>query len=429
LHFDLLPPREQLARIMRRIYDAGLTTLSGGNLSIRDDDGSIWITPSGVDKGALTASDIMRIAPDGTIEGVHKPSLEYPFHRAIYARRPDVTAIVHAHPPALVTFSIARIIPDTHIIPQAQRVCGRVGYAPYATPGTDALGASIAGAFAEGYDCALLENHGAVAVGGSLLAAYQRLETLDFCARTLLRARPLGVACGLTDAQLALFDAAPDALLDEFTPTAHSSRERALRVEVARVVTRACERQLMIATEGVISARIDADSFVITPTGLDRRGIDHDDLVVIQRGRREAGKLPSRSARMHAAIYARHPDLGAIITAQPPNAMAYAVTACQFDSRTIPESYVMLRDVPLIPYGAPYVDPDSVAAAISSRTPVALLQNDCALTVGASVLSAFDRLEVLEFSARSLIDTLGLGALVPMPDDALDDLRRAFGLS
>lgn len=110
----------------------------------------------------------MRLLPDGTIEGPHKPSLEYPFHRAIYERRPDLSAVVHAHPPALVTFSIARIIPDTRIIPQAMRVCGRVGYAPYATPGSLALGAAIAETFADGYDSVLLENHGAVAGGGTL---------------------------------------------------------------------------------------------------------------------------------------------------------------------------------------------------------------------------------------------------------------------
>jgi L-fuculose-phosphate aldolase len=428
MNFNLLPPREQLARIMKRIYDAGLTTLSGGNLSIRDDDGSIWITPSGVDKGGLTPGDIMHILPDGTIEGVHKPSLEYPFHRAIYARRPDVNAIVHAHPPALVTFSIARIIPDTRIIPQAQRVCGRVGYAPYATPGSETLGMNIANALADGFDCVLLENHGAVAVGDHLLGAYQRLETLDFCARTLIRARPLGIACSLTPEQLDLFDAAPDQPLNQFTPSEHTSRERELRVQIAHVVGRAITRQLMIATEGVISARIDDRSFVITPTGFDRRSIDHDDLVLIQNGRREAGKMPSRSTRMHAALYARHPDIGAIITAQPPSATAYAVTACRFDSRTIPESYVMLRDVPIIDYGLPYSDPDAIADIVSPTTPVALIQNDCVLTVGASVLQAFDRLEVLEYSAHSLIDTLSLGRLIPMPEDALIELRRTFGL-
>lgn len=426
MSFNLLSPREQLARIMGRIYAAGLTTLSGGNLSIKDRDGSIWITPSGVDKGKLTPNDIMRVFPDGTVHGPHRPSLEYPFHKAIYERRPDFNAVVHAHPPALVTFSIARTMPDTRIIPQAEQVCGRLGYAPYALPGSEMLGANIAAAF-ENSESVLLENHGAVAGGETLLEAYQRMETLDFCGRTLLRARALGVACGLTDEQLALFEQYTDPL-PEYDLELHSSNELELRGQVANIVSRAVERQLMIATEGVISARVDERSFLITPTGQDRQYIDAGDLVLIRNGMREWGKNPSRSTRMHMALYAKHPGINAIITAQPPNATAYAVTACHFDSRSIPESYVMLRDVPLIPYGTHFTDPQSVATVVSPRRPVALIQNDCVLTLGSSVLQAFDRLEVLEFSARSLIDTLSLGALVPMGDDALDDLRRAFAL-
>ncbi len=427
MDFDLFSPRQQLAQIMSRIYNSGMTTLSGGNLSIKDTDGSIWITPSGVDKGALTPNDIMCLRPDGTVEGVHRPSMEYPFHRAIYDRRPDINAIVHAHPPALVTFSIARKVPMTGIIPQADRIVGRVGYASYATPGSALLGENIATAFAEGCDSALLENHGVVAAGVSLLDAYQRLETLDFCARTLLRARALGVACALTDEQMALFDAAHTSFA-EFIPTAHSTPERELREVIVKVLARAVERQLMISTEGVISARVDDRSFLITPTGHDRQNIAMDDLVLIRDGRREAGKQPSRSARMHAALYEHNPDLRAIIMAQPPNAMAYAVTACQFDSRTIPESYVMLRDVPLISYEAFYESYAAITRAVSARTPVALVQNECVIAVGASVLQAFDRLEVLEFSARSLIDTPALGALVPMNDEALEALRKAFSL-
>jgi ribulose-5-phosphate 4-epimerase/fuculose-1-phosphate aldolase len=93
---------------MQRIYQGRMTTLSGGNLSILDEDGSLWITPAGTDKGRLTPNDIVHVLADGSVEGPHRPSSELPFHRAIYASRPDLRAIVHAHPPALAAFSIAR---------------------------------------------------------------------------------------------------------------------------------------------------------------------------------------------------------------------------------------------------------------------------------------------------------------------------------
>jgi L-fuculose-phosphate aldolase len=125
-NFSLMHPRDQIILVINRIYRKGLTTTSGGNLSIIDEEGSIWITPAAVDKGSLSPKDIMCLKPDGTVTGPHKPSSELPFHKAIYEIRPDIKAVVHAHPPALVSFSICRQVPDTRIIPQAQQVCGPV---------------------------------------------------------------------------------------------------------------------------------------------------------------------------------------------------------------------------------------------------------------------------------------------------------------
>ena len=145
-------------------------TTSGGNLSILDPDGSIWITPSRVDKGELQPADIVWVQADGTRIGRHAPSSEFPFHREIYRRRPDLGAIVHAHPGALVAFSICRLLPDTR----------------------DQLGRNIAETFARGADCVMLENHGVVIGGRDLQDAFQRFETLEFVAQTLVKAATLG---------------------------------------------------------------------------------------------------------------------------------------------------------------------------------------------------------------------------------------------
>ena len=425
MNFDLQAPRQQIVQIMNRIYYGGMTTLSGGNLSILDDEGNLWITPAGVDKGKLTPADIVQVSPDGQVNGLRKPSTELPFHRAIYRRRPDVRAIVHAHAPALVSFSIVRKIPDTNIIPQAQRVCGQVGCATYALPSSEQLGTNIADTFAQGNDVVLLENHGAATVGATLLEAFQRLETLDFCARSQMYAQGLGRLTTLTEAQIALVDHR-EYLLPEFVPATHSSWERDLRGQIVDTVQRACARQLMISTEGVVSARVDQDSFLITPTGYDRPSIDHADVVLIHQGQREAGKLPSRAVRLHELIYRQHPDMNCIITAQSPYATAYAISEQGLDTRTIPESYILLLDVPKIAYGAQYVEPEVVAGKLSAQCPVLLLQNDCVLTIGTSILQAFDRLEVLEFTARSLMDTASIGDLVPINAEEIEALKARF---
>ena len=140
-------PAEQIVRYMKRIYDYGMTTTSGGNLSILDENGDMWISPSGVDKGTLTPADIMCVKADGTIIGKHKPSVEYPFHLGIYKARPEARAVVHAHPPMLVAWSIAKVVPPMSVIPGAKAIVDRPGMAGYGCPGSMVLGGKIQAEF------------------------------------------------------------------------------------------------------------------------------------------------------------------------------------------------------------------------------------------------------------------------------------------
>ena len=165
MKFELLHPADQLVMIMERIYGYGMTTTSGGNLSIKDENGDVWITPAGIDKGSLTNKDIVQVKSDGTIIGKHKPSSERPFHLSTYKQRPDVKAVLHAHPPALVSFSIVRKQPDTRLIPDVNLVCGEVGIAEYGLPGSDDLSEKIAAVLRQGINTVILENHGIVVVG------------------------------------------------------------------------------------------------------------------------------------------------------------------------------------------------------------------------------------------------------------------------
>ena len=238
----------------------------------------------------------------------------------------------------------------------------------------------------------------------------------------------MGAISSLTETQLLPFDVQYN-LLPEFRHESFSGRELELRQEIVEIVHRAVDRYLMISTEGVVSARVDADSFLITPTGCDRGSVEIEDLVLIRDGKREGGKLPSRSVRLHRAIYRAHAATNCIITAQSPNVTAYAISETRFDTRTIPESYVLLRDIPVIPYGTQFRDPERVAAALSPATPVLLIQNDAVMTTGSTILKAFDRLEVAEFSAKALLDTAMIGRHVPIGDEDIADLKKAFNLA
>ena len=176
----------------------------------------------------------------------------------------------------------------------------------------------------------------------------------------------------------------------------------------------------------MISAVIDAGSFLCTPTGADRRALEMEDLVMVRSGHRQAGKLPSRSVRLHESIYQEHPDIHCVITAQCPHAAAYAVTTTDFDTKTIPESYIMLRNVPRVPFNTLYSKPAEISKVVSKRSPVLLIENDCVLTVGSTILQAFDRLEVLEYTAMSLLNASLIGAFRPISEEAIQAIVNKF---
>lgn len=281
----IIHPRNQITEVISRIYKRGMTTTSGGNISIIDDNGDIWVTPSAIDKGSLIASDIVCVKKDGTIIGKHKPSSEFPFHKAIYEARPDIKSVIHAHPPALVSFSIVRQIPNTNIISQAKHVCGPIGYAEYKLPGSDELGEVIADEFKKGFKAIVMENHGTVLGGSDLTDAFERFEALEFCARTILYGSQIGTPKYLTDAQIEAFEAQVPTSIQENENVEYSSDELEKRLEICDIVQRSCEQGLMISSYGTVSMRWKDDDFLITPTDVNRWDIDLNDIVQIKDGK------------------------------------------------------------------------------------------------------------------------------------------------
>lgn len=425
MRLELLHPRNRIATIMDLIYKNGMTTTSGGNISILDEDGNIWITPAGYDKGILTPNDIVCVKPDGAIEGIHRHSSEFPFHLAIYMKRPDIRAVIHAHPPALVSFSIVRQIPDTNIIPQTKKFCGHVGYAPYKLPGSDELGDSIANTFAKGSNSVIMENHGTVVGGENLFEAFQRFECLEFSARSIINSQKLGGYKTLTNEQIERFEN-QDNNLPEAEETIHYTDEKEVRHEIYSYVKRACKQNLMISSHGTVSMRWRGNDFLITPTSLNRRFIGHSDIVQIKNGTREKGKFPSKAVKLHQAIYEQNPEINCIINTQSPSSMAFAISHTAFQTRTIPESYILLKDIPFVEFGDHLNDNDTIPKLMSKDTPIAIIKNDSIIATGKSMLETFDRLEVAEFSAQSLIESSMLGDLVAIGQQEIDDLVEKF---
>ena len=170
---------------MRRLYAQGLTTTSGGNLSVRFSESKILITPSASDKGRMKGTEIGIMGIDGKILSKFKPSIESSMHLKIYGARPDIKAIVHAHPVVASTFAATDARINCRLLAESYAILGKPAYAPYRLMGTEKL-AEVVAETAKSANCIIMKNHGALTVGRSLLEAFDRLEVLETCAKMTL---------------------------------------------------------------------------------------------------------------------------------------------------------------------------------------------------------------------------------------------------
>jgi L-fuculose-phosphate aldolase len=183
---------DEISRVCRRLYEAGLIAGQDGNVSVRLPSGHILVTPAGLSKVDVGPEDLVELTPSGErVAGGRAPSSEVEMHLRIYRRRDDVHAIVHAHPPTATGFGVAGLDFMDEVLPEVIFHLGGVPLVPYATPGTLAVGDALEPYLSE-HDAFLLANHGATTVGPTLLLAHQRMESLEHAARILLSARALG---------------------------------------------------------------------------------------------------------------------------------------------------------------------------------------------------------------------------------------------
>lgn len=189
--------RHDIVQIGRMMAEKGWIAASDGNISARLPDGRVLATPAGACKGMLTEDHPIVCGLDGKkIEGKGQPTSELHMHLTIYTMRPDVKAVVHAHPPVATGFAAAGRDLNLGLLPEVIVGLGSVPLAPYGTPGTPALGESLL-PYVEHHDAALLANHGAVAWGEELLQAFFRLDKVEHFARITLVAELLGGARAL----------------------------------------------------------------------------------------------------------------------------------------------------------------------------------------------------------------------------------------
>jgi L-fuculose-phosphate aldolase len=412
MNTSTMHPADQICMVIKRIYERGLTTLTGGNISVLDSKGIMWITPTGIDKGSLQAEDIVRVFRDGKIEGKYRPSSEYRIHHRILLERPDIKAVIHAHSPAQVTMSILHKIPETRLYPAVYEAVPKIGLAEYAMPGTTGLVDCVGDVFAKGYNAAILKNH-AIFLGSTIgiFDAVNRFEELDFAERLFVHSHTLGSPEPANEKQLMDYQKAFSATLPEFIPQCISPDECSLRDELAVLTRRAYQRSLFTGFNGVISARLDGGSFIIARAGCDNAYMTADDFVRIEDGKREAGMQPAASVKVHYQIYQKHPDVNSIIMAAPVYSMGFAVTGQEYKVHMIPESYGVLKNCLQFSFDALF-ESAQITDALSLKTPFVLVKNYGLILVGPNPILTFDKLEVCEFTAQSIHQTRIMGGQI-----------------
>ncbi|MDD4715300.1 MAG: class II aldolase/adducin family protein [Oscillospiraceae bacterium] len=186
--------RELLCALGRRMWQRGLVAANDGNLSIRLEGDRFLVTPSGVSKGFLQPGMLLLVDGSGNLLGrsVYQPTSELRMHLFCYRKRPDVNGVVHAHPPAATAFACARRPIDRPILEELHLTLGGgVPVAPYGRAGTEEIPRAIE-PLLPGCNALLLSNHGALTLGGDLLTAYYRMESLEHTAKIQLNVLQLG---------------------------------------------------------------------------------------------------------------------------------------------------------------------------------------------------------------------------------------------
>jgi L-fuculose-phosphate aldolase len=201
--------RAEMLEVCRLLWQRGLIAGRDGNVSARVAGGHILVTPSGLAKRECEDDDLVVVDARGVhLSGSRTASSELELHLRIYRHRPDVFAVVHAHPPTATGFALAGETLPGDALPEIILGIGAVPLVHYETPGTPALADALE-PHLSGHDAFLLANHGAVTIGPSLGVAYERMESLEHTARILVTARQLGRVIAMSPAQVAaLVDAA-----------------------------------------------------------------------------------------------------------------------------------------------------------------------------------------------------------------------------
>lgn len=195
--------RQDIIDIGRKLYEKGFVAANDGNISLKISDNEILITTTGISKGEMRLEHIVLVDRNGILLcGDNTPTSEMKMHLTVYRERPEIKAVVHAHPPDSTAFAVAQQPMDMTSLSEVILSVGKIALAAYATPSTDEVSQAIEPYLCDS-DAVLMANHGVLTIGRSLKEAYYKMETIEHFARILISARLLGGAIPIPENEVA----------------------------------------------------------------------------------------------------------------------------------------------------------------------------------------------------------------------------------
>lgn len=416
------PPQNTLPWLMKRLYETELNTSKGGNLSMQMPDGR-WCTPSGLDKADMQPEDMMFFRPDGAVVGRHDVSIETYIHMNIMDRC-NRKAVIHVHALPLIAYSVMHRAPNPRLYPN-YLMGQKLPVTPFRIPGSQMLADELVNAFNEtGATAAILANHGAFFADENIYRALESLESTVALCRTEQAAACLGEPAFMPENAEEILDGYMQAKAEEYLPEAPS--EEALRTmeELSKLHARAYRKLLFTVGSGTIAARINETDFVMPMDDCDRLTLSaSEDFIIVRNGKIPKGSPQPRHAAFLAELFKAYPGIHAVSIAQPPNAMAFAVTQAKLESRVLPESFSKLRFLRRLPFGS--LDARKFCAADwdPAQGPVRVLDNECIVCTGKNIFDAFECCELVEEYGRIQVCSAQMGGqMIALSDEQLAEV-------
>ena len=293
-------------------------------------------------------------------------------HKSVYAIRRKINAIIEAKTEYSDACAQMRIYPDTRLFPQGEMRCGQIAICDI----------NDMDEIFDSYKTCAMTRDGVLFIGANTIEeAYKQFEIANLIASICTNAKKLGNALNVLERRhIALYKLNGTLPLMEELDMAKQEGESDAREKLCSVISELYDRQLFLDSNGAASVRLSDNSFLITPSDKARSEMNADDLVLINKGRREPGKHPSNSAALHKMIYDAHPRINSIVISHPRFSMAYS--ACSCDIKLDDNAKKVVKNIRRFPFGATVMQASLFACGVDNEVNAYLIENDCLICFG-----------------------------------------------